>query len=38
MTKFGEFRLRAFQQTTNDQVHIALTKGSWAKDEAGLLV
>ena len=34
MTKFGEFRLRAFQQTTNDQVHIALTKGSWAKDEA----
>ena len=36
MTKFGEFRLRAFQQTTNDQVHIALTKGSWAKDEAVL--
>ncbi|MBX2829014.1 MAG: 3,4-dihydroxy-2-butanone-4-phosphate synthase [Flavobacteriaceae bacterium] len=33
-TKFGSFRLRAYKQTTNDQVHIALTKGSWAKDEA----
>jgi 3,4-dihydroxy 2-butanone 4-phosphate synthase/GTP cyclohydrolase II len=33
-TKFGEFRLRAYQQTTNEQVHIALTKGSWEKDEA----
>lgn len=32
-TRFGEFRLRAYQQTTNNQVHIALTKGSWAKDE-----
>lgn len=28
-TRFGEFRLRAYQQTTNKQVHIALTKGSW---------
>ena len=33
-TRFGEFRLRAYQQTTNNQVHIALTKGSWSKDEA----
>lgn len=32
-TRFGEFRLRAYQQTTNDQVHIALTKGSWKSDE-----
>jgi 3,4-dihydroxy 2-butanone 4-phosphate synthase/GTP cyclohydrolase II len=32
-TKFGHFRLRAYQQTTNNQVHIALTKGSWTKDE-----
>ncbi|WBL26823.1 3,4-dihydroxy-2-butanone-4-phosphate synthase [Zunongwangia sp. HGR-M22] len=32
-TRFGEFRLRAFKQTTNNQVHIALTKGSWSKDE-----
>ncbi|WP_394351712.1 3,4-dihydroxy-2-butanone-4-phosphate synthase [Winogradskyella ludwigii] len=33
-TRFGKFRLRAFQQTTNDQVHIALTKGTWKADEA----
>lgn len=28
-TRFGSFRLRAYVQTTNKQVHIALTKGSW---------
>jgi len=28
-TRFGNFRLRAYQQTTNKQVHIALTKGTW---------
>ena len=33
-TRFGDFRVRAYQQTTNSQVHIALTKGSWSKDEA----
>lgn len=33
-TKFGAFRLRAYKQTTNNQVHIALTKGIWGKDEA----
>ena len=32
-TRFGSFRLRAYQQTTNNQIHIALTKGSWTKDE-----
>jgi len=32
-TRFGEFRVRAYRQTTNDQVHIALTKGSWGKNE-----
>ena len=32
-TLFGKFRLRAYQQTTNNQVHLALTKGSWTKDE-----
>ncbi|MFC5045021.1 3,4-dihydroxy-2-butanone-4-phosphate synthase [Aquimarina hainanensis] len=32
-TRFGAFRLRAYQQTTNSQVHIALTKGSWKEDE-----
>ena len=26
-TRFGEFRLRAYQQTTNSQVHVALPKG-----------
>ena len=32
-TRFGSFRLRAYQQTTNNQIHIALTKGTWSKDE-----
>ncbi len=36
-TRFGEFRLRAYKQTTNDQVHIALTKGVWAEDEPVLV-
>ena len=36
-TKYGSYRLRAYQQTTNDQVHIALTKGHW-KDGESILV
>jgi 3,4-dihydroxy 2-butanone 4-phosphate synthase/GTP cyclohydrolase II len=28
-TRFGSFRLRAYEQTTNKQIHIALTKGTW---------
>ena len=32
-TKFGEFRLVAYRQTTNNQIHFALTKGSWNADE-----
>ncbi|PQB04133.1 3,4-dihydroxy-2-butanone-4-phosphate synthase [Aureitalea marina] len=32
-TKFGSYRLRAYQQTTNDQVHIALTQGQWSKGD-----
>ncbi|GFD83201.1 MULTISPECIES: 3,4-dihydroxy-2-butanone-4-phosphate synthase [Tenacibaculum] len=32
-TRFGDFRLRAYKQTTNNQVHIALTKGTWSKNE-----
>lgn len=32
-TRFGDFRLRAYQQTTNNQVHIALTKSTWSKNE-----
>ena len=32
-TRFGEYRLRAYKQTTNNQVHIALTKGEFKKGE-----
>lgn len=28
-TRFGDFRLRAYKQTTNDQIHIALVRGTW---------
>lgn len=35
-TRFGTFRLRAYQQTTNKQVHIALTKGTWNNGDAVL--
>ena len=28
-TQYGSFRLRAYEQTTNGNVHLALTKGSW---------
>ena len=33
-TRFGSFRLRAYQQTTNKQIHIALTKGTWNLGES----
>jgi 3,4-dihydroxy 2-butanone 4-phosphate synthase/GTP cyclohydrolase II len=32
-TRFGNFRLRAYQQTTNNQIHIALSKGEWTSTE-----
>ncbi|WP_308993352.1 3,4-dihydroxy-2-butanone-4-phosphate synthase [Mariniflexile litorale] len=32
-TRFGHFRLRAYKQTTNNQIHIALTKGTWKDNE-----
>ncbi len=32
-TRFGDFRLRAYKQTTNDQVHIALVRGTWKSGE-----
>lgn len=32
-TQYGDFRLRAYEQTTNAAVHIALTKGKWTKEE-----
>ena len=35
-TRFGKFRLRAYKQTTNNNIHIALTKGSWDKGDAVL--
>ncbi len=36
-TRFGEFRLRAYKQTTNNQVHLALTRGDWEEDEPVLV-
>jgi 3,4-dihydroxy 2-butanone 4-phosphate synthase/GTP cyclohydrolase II len=33
ITRFGEFRLRAYEQTNNSQIHIALTKGTWSKHD-----
>lgn len=32
-TRFGKFKLHAYQQTTNEQIHIALTKGKWEPGE-----
>lgn len=36
-TKYGAFRLRAYQQTTNNQIHIALSKGTWKENEPVLV-
>lgn len=36
-TRFGKFRLRAYQQTTNNQVHLSLSKGTWKSDEPVLV-
>ncbi len=36
-TAYGEFNLKAYEQTTNGQTHIALTKGQWSKDETVLV-
>ena len=33
-TRYGKFRLRAYKQTTNNNIHIALTRGSWNKGDA----
>ncbi len=33
-TRFGRFRLRAYKQTTNNNIHIALTMGSWNKGDS----
>lgn len=36
-TRFGKYCLRAYKQTTNGQVHIALSKGSWKTGEKVLV-
>lgn len=36
-TEWGDFNLTAFRQTTNDQEHLVLHKGTWSKDEAVLV-
>lgn len=36
-TAYGEFILKAYEQTTNGQIHIALTKGHWTKDDTVLV-
>ena len=32
--KYGNYRLRAYQQTTNNQIHLALTIGEWKKSDS----
>lgn len=36
-TRFGEYRLRAYKQTTNNQVHLAITKGTWGPEDEVLV-
>ena len=36
-TKYGEFNLHAFQQNNNKQIHLALSKGKWKKNESVLV-
>lgn len=35
--EFGNFKLIAYKQTTNEQVHLALVKGTWEADEEVLV-
>ncbi len=32
-TEFGDFKLKAFKQITNNQIHLAIYKGEWKKDD-----
>ncbi len=32
-TQWGSFKLIAYRQTTNDKLHLALTKGNWSQHE-----
>ncbi len=34
---FGNFKIRAYAQTTNEKEHLALIKGTWKKNEAVLV-
>ncbi|MGB0176248.1 MAG: 3,4-dihydroxy-2-butanone-4-phosphate synthase, partial [Owenweeksia sp.] len=36
-TPYGTFNLSAYQQTTNGQIHIALTMGQWSPEESVLV-
>lgn len=36
-TGYGPFTLRAYRQTTNDQVHIALVRGNWQPEDTVLV-
>ena len=33
-TKFGKFNLTAYEQTTNNQIHVSLSKGTWSKNDS----
>ena len=32
-TEFGDFKMKAYKQTTNEQLHLAIYKGEWEKDD-----
>ena len=32
-TEFGNFKMKAFKQITNEQIHLAIYKGKWERDE-----
>ncbi|MEY4350561.1 MAG: hypothetical protein RL078_610 [Bacteroidota bacterium] len=36
-TVYGDFKLRAFKDQSNDQDHLVLTKGTWTEDEPVLV-
>ena len=36
-TKFGDFKLKAFKQTTTGEEHLALIKGKWNRNESVLV-
>ena len=36
-TKYGDFKLISYKQTTTNEEHIALVKGKWTKDESILV-